>query len=77
MIELKLKPFDGSEASADSLYSNPAYDDSFAFRTKWNEIFTGNLGWEQGRGNNYRFYVGCDGSDRYYFPEDITHVEVK
>lgn len=76
-IVITLVPFDGTEAAADSLYSNPAYDDSFKFRTKWDDVFTGNLGWEQGRGNNYRFYVSEYGGSHYYLPEDVTHVEKK
>lgn len=76
-IVITLVPFGGTEASADSLYSNPAYDDSFKFRTKSGNVFTGNLGWEQGWGNNYRFYVGEDGGSHYYLPEDVTHIEKK
>lgn len=77
MIELKLKEFSGDEAGAEALYTSDDYWDSFVFRTKSGSIFTGNVGWEQGWGNNYRFYVGEDGSDHFYVPSDITHVEVK
>lgn len=45
-MNIEFKEFAGTEAAADSLYQNPAYDDSFAFRTKWGDVFTGNLGWE-------------------------------
>lgn len=77
MITINLKEFSGDEAGAEALYTHDNYWDSFAFRTKWGDVFTGNLGWEQGHGNNYRFYVGEDGSSRFYHPEDVTHVEVK
>lgn len=77
MIEIKLKEFSGDEAGAESLYTNDSYDDSFVFKTKFGSVHTGNIGWEQGWGNNYRFYVGEDRSDHFYFPSDVTHVEVK
>lgn len=75
--EIKWVEFGGDEASCDSLYSNPAYDDSFRFKTDDGSIFTGNITWEQGRFNNYRFYVGEDGSEHIYYPEKVTHIESK
>lgn len=75
--EIKWKKFDGTEASCDSLYMNTDYDNSFRFKTNDGSIFTGNIAWEQGRGNNYRFYVGSHGSEHIYHPDDITHIEIK
>lgn len=72
-----MKPFGRTQGSADSIYQNPAYEDSFKFETKSGDIFTGNIGWEQGWGNNYRFYVGEDGSNHFYYPEDVVAIEVK
>jgi hypothetical protein len=72
-----LVKFGGSQESCDSLYSNPAYYDSFYFKTVDGSIFTGNIGWMQGRVNNYRFYVGEDGSNHIYYPEEVTHIELK
>lgn len=77
-VEIQFTKFDGDESSADKLYGNPDYDDSFQFKVKnSNVIYTGNLGWEQGHGNNYRFYVGYDGADTWFSPSEVTHVEVK
>ena len=33
-MNVEFKEFAGTEAAADLLYSNPAYDDFFKFRTK-------------------------------------------
>ncbi|SOK59313.1 Phage protein [Yersinia phage fHe-Yen9-03] len=73
-ITIKLKKFDGTESSCDTLYSNSLYDDSFKVRTIYDDIVNVNFGWEQGRGNNYRFYVN---DTKYYLPDEITHIEVK
>lgn len=77
MQKIKWKNFNGTESACDSLYSNPSYEDSFKFKTINDEIFTGNIAWEQGRNNNYRFYVGEHGSSQIYFPEQVTHIEEK
>lgn len=73
-VSIKMKRFGGNEGAADSLYNNPSYDDSFKVETKSGDIVNVTLGWEQGRGNNYRFNVVND--TRYYLSDEITKVEV-
>lgn len=74
-VTIKMKDFDGTEGECDSLYNNDSYDDSFKVETKSGDIISVTLGWEQGRGNNYRFYVGNSDS-KYYLPCEITKVQV-
>lgn len=74
-VSVKMKRFGGTEGAADSLYNNPSYDDGFKVETTSGDIVNVTLGWEQGHGNNYRFYA--DNSDeRYYLPDEIAKVEV-
>ena len=74
-VSIKMKSFGGNEGSADSLYNNPSYDDGFKVETNSGDIVNVTLGWEQGHGNNYRFYVN-GGDTRYYLPHEIAKVEV-
>lgn len=74
-VSIKMKRFGGNEGSADSLYNNPSYDDGFKVETNSGDIVNVTLGWEQGHGNNYRFYVN-GGDTRYYLPHEIAKVEV-
>lgn len=72
---IKMKRFGGNEGSAESLYNNASYDGEFKVETKSGETRNVTLGWEQGRGNNYRFYL--DGGDtKYLMPHEIARVQV-
>lgn len=76
-MNIEFKEFAGTDAACDKIYENPAYDGFFVVRTNEGKVYTVTLGWEQGWGNNYRFYLARENSADYFSPSEITHVEVK
>lgn len=70
----------GPEFCLDTLYANEKYDDPFVIETKYGEVHTVSLTWEQGHGNNYRFVKGdvYDYNDRdIIWPDRVAMIEVR
>lgn len=71
----------GPNFCVDTLYDNPAYDDTFVIETIYGEIYTVSLTWEQGRYNNYRFVKGSDifgyKESDIIWPKDVAYIEVR
>ena len=69
----------GSDFCLDTLYANEAYDKPFLIESIYGEMYTVQLAWFQGRGNNYRFVLGdpCDEMGAYVSPSSVAYIEVR